>query len=259
MDLGVSLISKNMKIHIFLLYLSLQATFLQAQTKAKPLQFIANKNQLNISLGLGFEDGLVFLSKNAVPTFGISYERKLSKRLFFASHILTHYRTFLNPTNIDTHPFLSKFRGANSPFMTQADKDKLNNSGIKQLNRIHTFKSLSLPVDVGFNLYPLSTKHHRLGLNVAFSMTFENHNWWTDQFTGVLTLADGTQKQITLEVPTEFRTFAPGFSTKILYDYSFKDYSIGFKAANYNVFLTELAGSKVQPIWETSLYLGFKF
>ena len=49
-----------MKIHIFLLYLSLQATFLHAQTKAKPVQFIANKNQLNISLGLGFEDGLVF-------------------------------------------------------------------------------------------------------------------------------------------------------------------------------------------------------
>ncbi len=217
------------------------------------------KNQFRTSLGIGYEDGLVFLNEHPIPTFGLSYERIISKRFSVAAHILTHYRTFLNTTNLDQFPLLSKFKDSNSPFLTQAENDKLKNSGIIQISPITTIKSLSVPIDIGFIFYPLITKRHRLGLNAALSMTYDNRNYYTDQFTGVLTLKDGTQKQITLEVPTEYRNFSPGFSFKLLYDYSFKDYSLGLRVGNYNVFLIDLTKRNAQPVWETSLFLGYKF
>ncbi len=237
-------------------------THLTCQTKFNPKSKddlgIEQPHQLRIALGVSLGDGLIFLSKNFVPSFGISYEYQLSKRLSIASHILTHYSSdfdLKNSLNKD-FPFLSKFRGSESPFFTQKEKDELNNSGIVPINSWHYEKALSVPIDIGLTFYPLNNKHHRIGINTAFSVTYSNYNWYPDSFTGILTLKDGTTRKITLEVPTEFRNLSYGFSPKLFYTYSFKDCSIGIRAANYNFFF---ANKYSVPIWETSLLWGLKF
>lgn len=247
---------------LLLLCVIAQCYFLNAQTKSVGTTSVEKikKNQFNISLGIGLEDGLIFLPKNALPTFGLSYERNLSKRFSADIHSLIYYRavpdsyTFGYPD----YPDVDKLRGSVSPFMTQADKDKLANSGIKNLNPDETVKFLSIPIDIGITFYPLSKKHHRIGIYAGFGLTYEAHNWYRDLWVGTVTLQDGSQKQITLNVPTEFRNLSAGFSTKIKYEYAIKDYACGFRIGNNNVILTEWFDAN-ESVWEISLFWAFKF
>ena len=251
-----------MKKYFLLLSVFAQFSFLFAQTKPTENTHVekVKKNQLTISLGLGLEDGLIFLSKNAIPAFGLSYERRLSKHFSWAIHSLIYYRSYS-----DSYPFgypdylgIDKLRGSPSPFMTQAEKDKLANSGIKLLDPDITIKLLSIPIDGGITFYPLSKKHHRIGIYAGFGLTYESHNWYRDLIGGTLTLQDGTQKQITLTVPSEFRNLSGGFSTKIKYEYAFQDYACGFRIGNNNVFLNGWFDIN-QSVWETSFFWSFKF
>lgn len=251
-----------MKKYFLLLSVLIQFSFLFAQTKPIENTHVekVKKNQLTISLGLGLEDGLIFLPKNALPTFGLSYGRHLSKRFSADVHALIYYRTLPDSYTFGypNYPDVDKLRGSLSPFMTQADKDKLANSGIKNLNPEETVKFLSIPIDIGINFYPLSKKHHRIGIYAGFGLTYESHNWYRDLIGGTLTLQDGTQKQITLNVPSEFRNLSGGFSTKIKYEYAFQDYACGVRIGNNNVFLIDWFDIN-QSVWETSLFWSFKF
>lgn len=229
--------------------------------QTKPIISTEKKNQFRISFGLGYEDGLIFLEKNAIPTFGMGYERRLNKHFSLAAHNLLYYRAFSDfdvaGRAID-FPSIDKFRGSSSPFLTQLEKDKLDKSGIFPLNPKQTLKFFSLSSDLGLTFYPLSTRHHRIGINAAYSLTYESHNWWKDMSSGILTLEDGSQKQITLAIPVEYRNLSSGIGVKLTYDYSFKDYLVGFRWGNYNVFFPDLFDLN-EVVWDTSIYFGFKF
>lgn len=239
----------------------LLTSLISAQVKPTLEENKLKKNVFTMSLGLGYADGLIYETQNSVPIFGFSYERLISKRFSLSAHSLIYYRSYPDSyaqgINAD-YPLLHKFRGSSSPLLSQVEKDKLANSGISQLDPIATVKFLSLPVDLSVTYYPISTKRHRLGINAGFSITYESHNWYQDQANGFLTLPDGTKKQITLGLQTEYRNFSPGLTTKLIYDYSFKDYLIGARISNYNVAASDLFKAN-ESVWETSIYFGFKF
>lgn len=233
---------------IFLLFFSLS---LFAQIKKEQTKL--SKNQLIFAAGFGYADGLISLSKR--PSIGIGYERRLLKWLSLSTHILSYYENYSDFGYDDK--VLDKFRGSNSPFFTNEEKEKLNNSGVKQLSPIKQIKGWSVPIDLGITVYPLSVRHHRLGLNAAFCMTYETHTFWKDSFTGTLKLADGTKEDILLTVPTEFRNLSPGFAAKIHYQYIFDKSSIGFRIGTCNVFFDVFGPN--DPVWDTSLFYAYQF
>ena len=248
------------KAPLFILFALLTSAAL-AQVKPTHEENKPKKNVFAINLGIGYGDGLIYATQNSVPVFGFSYERLVSKRFSLSADALIYYYTFPDsyPFGVNSdYPLLHKFRGSPSPFLSQSEKDKLANSGISQLDPISTVKFLSLPIGVSVTYYPLSTKQHRLGISAGFSITYESHNWFQDQGNGVLTLPDGTKKQVTLGLQTEYRNFSPGLTSKLIYDYSFKDYLVGARLGNYNVVGSDWFKAN-EVIWETSIYFGFKF
>ncbi len=223
--------------------------------------FSGNKHTLRLSMGLGYEDGLVLLSK--IPTLGIGYEYALNKRFSIASHVLSYYRnmpdSYFDKNFNGTRPTLDLIaNGASGPFITEADRERIRRTGIRRLSPKKTIKSLSLPIDIGIMFYPVNRKRHKIGLNAGLSLTYETYNWWRDYYDGVtITLEDGTvYENLFLSLNTEFRNISPGASLKIIYEYYFDHFGLGFRFGNYNVFLFNPANLSV---WETSLYLAFKF
>ncbi len=251
------MIKKTSLLTLFLLLTNLMS----AQVKPTLGENKQKKNIFKISLGVGYADGLIYLSENSVPTFGVSYERLVTKRFSLSTHLLVYYNTFTDFYPLGTnsnYPSLHKFRGSPSPLLSQAEKDKLANTGIHQLNPTSTLKFLSLPIDLSLTYNLISTKRHRFGLSAGFSVTYESHNWWEDQANGTLTLPDGTKKEVTIGLQTEYRNFSSGLTSKLIYDYSFKDYLVGARFGNYNVVGSDWFEAN-EVIWETSVYLGFKF
>jgi hypothetical protein len=245
-----------MKIIIVLLTIMIQLTSLMGQTKTNEREL---KNQFRFSLGLGYEDGLIFLNRNAIPTLGMAYERRLSRYFALSAYLLLYYRAFSNNyVESPNFPLFTKYRGSLSPLMTQTDRDKLASSGIIQIRSEESIMQLSVPIDAGFTFYPINKQRHRLGIYFGFGFTYESHNWYQDYLPGVLTLADGSKVDMTLSVPTEFRNFSPGFSTKLMYDYQFKNYAVGARLGNNNYIFDALFDAN-QPVWETSIYWSFKF
>ncbi len=245
-----------MKKHYLLLFLHLLTSALsQAQTARSNPSYL---NQFRISLGLGYEDGLIYLA--SVPAFGLSYERVLSKRISLASHLLIYYRTLPDSytQGVNGKPVLDQFRGTNSPFLTPTQRQELENAGIKALGPTYTVKFMSVPMDVGVIVYPICRKKHRLGVNLAGSVTYEVHNWFRDIDSGVLTLKDGTKHEISLSTPTEYRNLSAGINLKLVYDYRFKDYALGLRTGGYNVFFSDWFDAN-NVVWETSVFFGFQF
>ncbi len=241
-----------MKHKIFIFFLLLFGLNLSAQTK--PKENLLPKNQLIFALGFGYGDGLNSLSRR--PTIGIGYERRLFRWLSLSTHILSYYQNYLDLIS-DSDVLLDIKRGSTSPFITKEQQDKLNNSGVKQLYPGFVIKSWSVPMDVGVTFYPLCKKHHRIGINIGFSMTYETHSYYKDFFTGNLILADGTKKAIFLSVPTEYRNISPGIVSKIHYQYIFDKASIGFRFGNCNGVIDEFGRN--EPVWDTSLFYAYQF
>jgi hypothetical protein len=165
-------------------------------------------------------------------------------------------------SNIPDYPIIDKYRGSESPFLTAAEKKKLSASGIKQLYSGYNIKSWSVPIDVGITFYPLSTKHHRIGMNTGLDLTYETHTFWKDFASGTLTLSDGTKQNILMSVPVEFRNISPGFTFKLHYQYLFQQSSLGFRIANYNVEFASFFYPNRSPndsLWDTSIFYAYQF
>lgn len=220
-----------------------------------------NKHLLRFSLGVGYDDGLVLLAQT--PSLGISYEYQIHHRLALTTHLLSYYRTmpdsYFDKSPNGGHAIVDLIApGVTGPFATAEDLEQVKQGGIKTLSSHRTIKMLSVPLDVGLTFYPISHTHHKIGLNLAFSMTYESSNWPRDYFEQVtITLEDGTTyDQAFLSLNTEFRNWTPGASAKLFYEYHFKEYALGLRAGNYNVFFF---GDANHPIWETSIYFAFKW
>jgi len=218
-----------------------------------------NKNLIRASIGLGYDDGLIYLP--APPTLGISYERKINKRFSFAAHLLWYYRNFSNTFFIrhNDFPVIDGFDFSESPFFTGEQIEALNESGTYQfLDLRNTLKYMSIPFDVGLSFYPIRKEHHSLGINLAYSLTYENINHPSDLIPMTFTQENGTSFDITFTGITEIRNLSQGASLKLFYEYHFNDYLVGARVGNYN-FISVNWFPINQTVWETSLYFGFKF
>jgi hypothetical protein len=210
-------------------------------------------------LGFGMEDGLSLTSK--MPCLSIAYEYNLSKYFSLNAHIFSYYRAYNDFIKKDAaFPFIDKFMESNSPFLTDLERQNINDRGLKALDGDYTYKLLSVPIDFSFTAYPLSIKHHRAGVNVGLCLTYDNYTWARDNFVGVLTVPSKNFKgDVRMTTNTFYRGFSTGATLKLLYEYSFKDYLIGTRIANYSVLMTNVFYDKNLPVWETSLYFGLKF
>jgi hypothetical protein len=217
------------------------------------------KHAFKWSLGFGMEDGLILTSK--IPCLGIAYEYNLSRYFSLNAHVFSYYRTYKDfPDLSSTLPFIDKFLDSNSPFLTDLEKESIKNRGLKALDGYYTHKLLSIPIDLSFTVYPLSINHHRAGFNVGLCLTYDNYTWYRDGYVGTLTAPSKNFKgDIGLTLNTFYRGFSTGATLKLLYEYSFKDYLVGIRIANYGVLMSSVFYDKNLPVWETSLYFGLKF
>ncbi len=224
------------------------------------------KNSLKFSLGVGYDDGLTLL--RTVPALGFGYERMLNKRFSVASHIFSFYRTM--PDSYFDRDLNGRFlidlkaRGASQPFFSP-EEEALITRGVIPLDSRNTVKKLSLPVDIGIIYYPINSKRHSLGVNFALCMTYTSHNWWRDYYSIFsLVLEDGTEatplsNDLMLSLNSEFHSFTPQLSLKLIYEYKFKNFGTGFRISNYGYVDMGLDFfSRTLTIWDTSLFLTLK-
>ncbi len=236
----------------------LLACILYGQNKIE-LPNNALKNSFTFTLGFGYEDGMKSVSK--IPVLGFSYNYLIKKRWAFSVHLLSYYRSLGDDnyliSSVST-PLFDKIRGLEGLFLTEKEKENLNNSGIKQLNSFNIIKILSIPMDIGFTYYPLSKKHHRIGINGAYSLTYENFNTSRELFAGKMKFTDGSEQDLFLPLSTEFRNLSSGLSLKISYEYIFNQNAVGVRWGNYNVLFADVFTLNL-PVWETSIFTSFKF
>jgi hypothetical protein len=196
--------------------------------------------QLGITLGNGYEDGWVSLTK--LPTIGIVYSQSIHQRISIRLGITSFYRSMPDSYLYDDNNgnFVANIivRDSESPFISDDVREKITMVGIKDLNASFTIKSLSVPLDIGIMFIPLRYKKHHLGIFAGASLSFESQNWWRDYYPADLTLKDGTvYKSSFLALNTEFRSLTPGECLKIEYGYQFNRSTIALNISENNVLL----------------------
>jgi hypothetical protein len=246
---------KKLIIKCFALVLTFSAF---AQSHSLP-----QKHLVRLSTGVGFDDGLFFSTK--APSIGISYEYALNQHFSLAAHLLSYYRDIgVNHAIIDTRTYRTAadliMRGFFGPFLTQADLDRIEQTGIKKLSPERVLKTLSLPLDFGISFYPVNTSRHRMGINCALSLTYESYNFQPGTYTVELELKDGSiYRDIFISLNTEFRHLALGLGTRLFYEYHFNDYAVGLRLGSYNLWGLSLDTlSQGIPFVECSLFFAFK-
>lgn len=234
-------------------------------------EFTTGKNQIKISVGLSYLDGLSFLGPK-IPSLGLSYERMLNKRLSASISLFSSYK---HATDVFYDNHTPGFRNIavsavniTGPFVSEADEKEVSGLGIHHLDPTQSIKIFKLPIDVGINYYPINTLRHRLGLGLSFAMTYESHNFFRNLYGGDISfkLDDGTElseinDNIFFSMETEFRNFSPGAVLKLCYEFHFKGgMFLGTRGSCYNILFTDFIHAfKNDPIWESAIYAGFKF
>ncbi len=222
---------------------------------------VGPRHQVRLSAGVGFDDGLFFSTR--APAIGVNYEYMLNKRVGLAAHLLSFYRTAkadgqavsaLGATAADL-----LFSGFWGPFITDEDLRQIESVGIKKITATHLLKYLSVPIDAGINIYPISSRRHRLGINLALALVFESNTHPSNQRSVELELENGTvYRNIFFSEHREYRRFVLGAGAKVFYEYHFPKSAIGLRAGNYNVFELSDFLSQGLPVWESSLYFMIK-
>ncbi len=200
-----------------------------------------NERRLGITLGNGYDDGWISLTK--LPTLGIVYNQSLRKRLSARIGFSSFYRTMPDSylyNDSNGHLVANIIvRDSESPFITDADREKITKVGIKDLNSSFTIKSLSAPLDFGIMFIPFQLKRHYFGIFAGAALTFESMNWWRDFYSADLTLKDGTVYNSSfLALNTEFRSLTLGECIKVEYGYKIKSSTIALNISESNLALS---------------------
>jgi hypothetical protein len=257
-SINQKIMEKKFKLLAFLFFVSLNG--LVAQSETKPLEKKAIKKQVfKWSLGFGYEDG--FIERSKLPCLGLAYEYNLNQYVSLNAHVFSYYRRYKDFNILDpSFPFIDKFMGTISPLITEAEREAINNQGLKALDGYYSLKSFSVPFDLSVTFYPLSTKHHRAGINFGLCIKYDNYTWYRDGTIGVLNAPSKKfNNNVGITTNTFYRGFSPCATLKLLYEYSHNDWLIGTRIANYGIFMSDVFFDKSLPLWETSLYFGVKF
>lgn len=220
-----------------------------------------NKNQyLYISAGQGFVDGIIWL--NWFPTIGIGYEMELNRFFGLNLNVYSYYRKYPDSYFTDDangYPIMDIIvENAWGPFITEEDRKKIQNVGIKDFDPGWTIKEYSLPVTLNLNFNVIKYRGHNLGVTGGIGFCYVNTNYSKD-FAPVMkiTLNDNSvyEVDVVLSQGTEFRSIDP-FSEHLAlyYEYKTTDYKFGIKFGNYGYFY----GNYGAYNWDSSFYIKLK-
>ena len=222
---------------------------------------IAQKHSLKLGLGLGFQDGLVLYQGHRTPVMSIGYEYHLFKNLALTSNLVHNYRALVDYRTSNTALQFFKYtdyvRGVDNAIMSVEQQKELEKNGIIPLEARYTLKLYNLYWDAGITVYPLSIKHHKIGINVSVHADYETRSYYRDELPGYLILENSKDSiPIQLQVPVEFRSLNLGSNLKLSYEYHFNTFFLGTRFGYYKFWFSD---NKVDNFYETTLYLGYKF
>lgn len=219
------------------------------------------KHLFRISAGLTYYDG--YSPRQMAPGFGLSYQYHFRRRWALAANLFWTYDSPpLSPYGDKREPDIDLFRTSVSPFLTDADLEKISNPGYIGLHAYRPAHSFSMPIDVGVVYYPIIFRGHSLATNLGFSMSYESRTaFWRDKLPTYFKPNDASEPVIiTLSPNIEYRNFSPGLTLKFMYTYRFKNnVLLGVRTGSYNFFLDFIFNRVNEIIWERSLFIGYKF
>jgi|GEM_PF-2984899 len=217
-----------------------------------------NSNSLTLSIGQGFDDGLISVSK--IPTIGVGYERQFNRYFSFYSRSLFYYRRSSKvsgqvlgiqlldeASTFSTHPFADK----------ELIEDNLNR-GLQDFSVTYSQKKLSIPLSFGVIFSPLRIKQHSLNLHLGGMIMFESFNFAKDLYsTLTLTTSDGVEYSERYYIPTDtyFRHVILNHTIGVSYEFKFEVSSLALYFGEENG--TGPAGSS--HIFDLSIIYKYKF
>jgi len=196
----------------------------------------AKKHSIVFHAGIILVDGFVY--EKSPPVVGLGYSYKLTKIFSIDASLISMYRTlgdapfvFKESVNIIT-------RNTNSILISQEDRDKITNVGIKDLYSDDHVKYLYLPLSLCLNINPLKIGRSSLGFGIGATATYGSYKASRDQFQMNITLKDGTVfENLTFLQEVEFRNLIIGASySKLNYKYDLGKNAIQLSLHSLNFF-----------------------
>ncbi len=196
--------------------------------------------QITFSTGYGFDEFITFRSQ--IPTIGIGYSKKISRRLSWSANILSNYRRSLDVLfdRFRDSPVIGILAlGASNIFMTEEEIKFLEERGVMSIPTQATIKSLAIPADVGLIYYPINGKQRKIGINLGIYMMYNSYNYFRDYLQIERVQWSGSPEPVELlshiSVPTEFRSISFGSLMRIMYEFHYKNTALGIRGASYNL------------------------
>jgi hypothetical protein len=222
---------------------------------------LAQKHSMRLGLGLAFQDGLRYYKGHRTPMMSLGYEYRLFKNLGLTSNLTNSYRAIYDyktsQSALQFFKYTDYVRGVDNAIPSAEQQKALEKNGIIPLDARFIYKLYNLYWDVGITVYPLSIKHHKIGLNLSVHADYETHSYNRDELPGYLILENTKDSiYVQLTVPVEFRSLNFGSNLKLSYEYHFNKFFLGTRFGYYNFWFSD---SKSEVTYESSLYLGYKF
>lgn len=221
--------------------------------QGQPAPWPVHRHSLKLHAGVGFDDGLLF--STTAPLLGFGYEYRLSKHWGVGADVTSFYRATNSIGQILNVPSNNIVAGlVEGPFITAEDRKHITETGIRRISS-RGQKSLSVPLAVGPTFYPISTRRHRLGLTPALNITYESLFFFGGARGAALELNDGTiYPDVDLTLNSDMRQFVLGFSPRLSYEFHARQWALGLRLANHNVWwLGDSPLFRAELFWESSL------
>lgn len=236
------------------------ATWTYAQTEG----VFEKDEQIVFSVGYGFNEFITFRSQ--IPTIGIGYRKKISKRFSWGANILSNYRRSSDVVfdRFGVSPVIDILAlGTWGSFMTEEEMRFLQERGMMSIPTQNTIKSLAIPADIGLIYFPVNGSRHKIGFNPGIYMMYVSQNYFRDYLQIEYVQWSGSAEPVALlshlSVPTEFRSISFGSLLRIMYEFHFKNTALGIRAASYNLInINSRLFSNNLALTELSLFLNVK-
>jgi len=180
-------------------------------------QDIGRMHSISIHSGIILEDGFVYAK--SPPAIGLGYSFQVHKYFSLDASVISFYKTHFGSSILnDREGFNIILRNSNSVFISQADRDRITNVGIKDISSIKTVKYLFLPLSVCINIKPIRIGRSHLGIGIGTTGIYGTYKAGRDQEQLDITLKDGSVlKNLTFQQEIEFRNLVFGGSYSKLY------------------------------------------
>lgn len=187
--------------------------------------------------GIIFDDGFTYRQSLPVVGLGLGYE--ISKYFSFDVDLTSIYKTeydISSPPNIMAFNIL--LRDTDNMFISQDDRDKITNVGIKDLASIKNVKYLYLPLTISLSSTPIRYKKNSFGFGLGISAIYGSYKATRDFSPIDITLNDGTVlRDLPFAQEIEFRNIIIGDSySKFFYKYCFSSLAIQLNFHSFNFF-----------------------